>query len=275
MAPSMRMAVLGCGAMAKALAIPMKEADDTLDIYTYTPTKIKARELADQIRGHLLEDIRHLNSFDLILLGFKPQHLPIVAKTVGTCTLRKSQTIVSLLAGTPLSILENTFKTPSIIRLMPNLPFAVGQGIGLVFSSEGVFRQHESYLLQNWRKSAQLFQTSKEEDLDYFTPISGSGPAFIFELAQLMAKNLEQYGMGQEEAHRLVVQLLLGSAKLAANSPKSFEELREMVTSQKGITHAALTELKDSGWHKIMAQALEHARQRTHDLSKIAQGSSS
>ena len=265
----MKMAVLGCGNMAQALVVPMKKADDTLAVSTYTPSKTRAIELAEKVGGDVLRDIGEMSSFDLVFLGLKPQQLQSLACDIGP--LHKGQTVVSILAGVSLSVLKKTFHTSSIIRLMPNLPFLIGHGVVLVSSSKSVISKHETSLLTILRAVSKVFTVSKEEDIDNITPVSGSGPAFLFEWANFMKNYLENRGIHPIVGRDIIVHTLLGSAKLMEHSSHSFEHLRNIVTSKKGVTHEALEEFRKSGLEDMIYRALEKARKRAVSLSSTAE----
>ncbi len=267
----MKMAVLGCGNMSQALLVPMKRADNTLTVSTYTPSQTRARELAKQVEGEVLTDIGEMGSFDFIFLGLKPQHLQVLARGLGP--LHERQTIISILAGVPLLVIQKTFNIPSMIRLMPNLPFCVGHGVGLVTSSSNVISEHESYLLDLLRSISKIFVMPKEENIDDITPVSGSGPALLFEWANLMQDYLEKQGIDPTIGREIIVHTFFGSAKFMENSFHSFDHLRKLVTSKKGITHEALEEFRKLGLKNMMSQALERARKRAKYLSNTAQDS--
>ena len=263
----MKIAVLGCGTMSSAFIISMKKFDDQLNIWTYTPSKIRAESLAKKIKGHLLEDIKDLSSFDFVFLGCKPQQLKALSKQIGD--LHNQQTIISILAGTSIATITETLKAHSIFRIMPNTPCLVGHGVNIVSTSQHIIPKHNSYLMNFLKNTSHLFVVEKEEEIDKITPISGSGPALLFELARLMEINLKEQNISPHLARNIVIHTFLGSAKLMEQTDKSFEQLRKEVTSEKGVTYEALETLKKSNLKDIIKAALDKARQRAYEFARL------
>ncbi len=263
----MKMAVLGCGTMSSALIIPMKRFDHQLEIWTYTPSRVRAEALAKATDGRVLEDMKDLSSFDLVFLGCKPQQFEALCYSVGG--LHSEQTIISILAGVKITTITRMLTLPSIFRMMPNTPSVVGHGVNIVSTSHEIISEHKSYLEKAFEAISHLFLVDKEEDIDKLTPISGSGPAFLFELARLMEEDLKDIGIPSCLARNVIIHTFLGSAKLMEQSEKSFERLREDVTSRKGVTYEALEEFKDSNLEGLIKKALERARRRIYELANL------
>ena len=260
-----KMAVLGCGTMSSALVIPMKRFDERLNIWTYTPSKTRAQILAKAIDGRVLEDVKNLGSFDFIFLGCKPQQLKTLCDHIGG--LHSKQTIISILAGTSIATISKMLAVSSVFRMMPNMPSLIGHGVNIVSTSHNIIPEHNSYLTELFKATSKLFIV-EEKDIDKITPISGSGPAFIFEWARLMEADLESLGISLHLSRNIIIHTFLGSAKLMEQSDKSFEHLREDITSLKGVTYEALEEFRKSDLAGIVERALKKARKRAYELAK-------
>ena len=263
----MKMAVLGAGTMAKALVAPMKDFDNKLEIAAYSPSGTKAKQLAEQTKGSVLLDIKNLSSFDLIFLGCMPYHLDSLCKSVGK-KLHSKQTIVSILAATPIPLLQKKWGTSSIVRIMPNMPSLANHGVNIVATSKEVIPEHKDYLISTLKSISQTFIVDNDKAIDQITPVSGSGPGLLFMWAQLLENHLKNIGIAPEIGRNIIVHTFLGSAKLMEQSDQSFEGLKESVTSPKGITHEMLEEFKHSHLESIVKRAFSRAEKRSLELGR-------
>ena len=253
--------------MSSALIVSMEKFDNQLEVWTYTPSRSRAEALAQKINGSVLENMKDLSSFDLIFLGCKPQQFKTLCQQVGG--LHDKQTIISILAGTSITTIIKMLKVHSVFRIMPNTPCLIGHGVNIVSTSHHIIPKHKLYLIELFKATSHLFVVEKEEDIDKITPVSGSGPAFLFELARLMKVNLEKQGIHSDLAQSIVTHTFLGSAKLMEQTSKSFEYLRKEVTSKKGVTQKLLEELEQSNLENIVKKALNRARQKVYELANL------
>ncbi|MFA5976481.1 MAG: pyrroline-5-carboxylate reductase [Elusimicrobiota bacterium] len=206
---------------------------------------------------------------DIVLLAVKPQQMSGVLKDLGP-SIRRSQRVLSIAAGIRTDFLER-FLVPGVsaIRIMPNTPALVGAGAAAIAPGR-------------WAKAADLkmaraiFGTVgtvvqvKERDMDAVTALSGSGPAYVFFLAETLLEAGVALGLAPSVADALVRQTLRGAGQLLSQSPDEPRVLRQKVTSPGGTTEAALQVLSGKGFKKIFAQALRRAAQRSHELSKTS-----
>ena len=252
--------------MAQAIVVSMKRADEALEVAAYSPSGTRAEALAHRIGGSVLDRPQDLGSFDLVLIGCKPQQFGSLCRAGWGFV--EGQTAISIMAGVPISVIKRSLGLRSVVRTMPNTPASVDHGVTLAVADACVVLDHFSWFAKVWRTFCELFILDDEADIDRITPVSGSGPALLFEWARLMQRYLEAQGIAAEKARRIVVHTSLGSAKLMECSGLPFERLREDVTSPKGTTFEALEELERSGFGGAVARALERARQRAVALGR-------
>ena len=201
----------------------------------------------------------------IILLAIKPQDLASVAGEIQTA-LRSEQTVISILAGTPISKLKRFLgNRAAIVRAMPNLGAQVGEAVTAVTSSDRSALRLAEIIFLGCGKVVKL----SEKHFDLVTAVSGSGPAYFFLMMELLAQAARKGGISGQAAQLLAVQTALGAGKLAQSSVHSPEALRKMVTSKKGTTDAALKLLFQKKFPKIFEAALFRAVQRARELSKI------
>jgi pyrroline-5-carboxylate reductase len=174
--------------------------------------------------------------------------------------------ILSIAAGVKISAIENaTSKGVAVIRAMPNTPALIGQGASAMAGGKNCSAENVA-----WAKKILLgvgTVVEVEEDLlDAVTGLSGSGPAYVFLLAEaLIAAGVEQ-GLTEQVSNELVRQLLVGSSLLLAESSETPEQLRKKVTSPNGTTAAGIAELVGKQFAEIIAGAVSAATARSKEL---------
>ncbi len=268
-----RILTLGAGNMASALLLGMK--DKISSFYAFTPSVTKARELSEKMEGKLIEDLKDSpKGLDFIFLAFKPQQFEKASasfkESVNWEELESKPVIVSMLAGTPLAVLKESFSSDRIVRIMPNTPSLVGKAMILVLFGKGVSEEEKERLSEMFSQAGKYYICENEDQFDAATAVTGSGPAYIFEFARQMALYLEEKGLEKKASATLVKQLFTGSSLLMENEDQDFETLRNKVTSKKGVTYEALETFKRGDWQGMTLSALENNFQRSLELRKIA-----
>src|SRR5262245_49099400 len=203
-----------------------------------------------------------------IVIAVKPQTapeaVPILAGYVGARTL-----VLSIMAGRTIGFLEKSLPPGvAIVRAMPNMPAAIGRGITVAFANSGGSarqRKEASGLLAAIGKVEWI---SDEALMDGVTALSGSGPAYVFLLAEAMASAGIAAGLPPALATRLARETVAGSAELMYRSDLDAAALRENVTSPGGTTAAALDILMGpDGFEHLLTQAIATATRRSRDLA--------
>ncbi|MGI3902004.1 MAG: pyrroline-5-carboxylate reductase [Janthinobacterium lividum] len=206
---------------------------------------------------------------DVLILAVKPQMLdagaPGIEPWVGPGTA-----VVSILAGRTLADLANRFpRAAGCVRAMPNLPAAVGRGVtGL--ATDGRLDSQALDRIERWLGAIGLVERLPHEDqIDMVTAVSGSGPAYVFLLAEALAQAGERLGLAPDLAARLARATVEGAGELLYRSPDiSPATLRQNVTSPGGTTAAALAVLMaDNALGPLLDKAVDAAFQRARDLS--------
>ena len=194
---------------------------------------------------------------DVVVLATKPQMLDSAAATLVPLVGPKSL-VISILAGKTIANLQARLPhTQALVRAMPNTPAAVGRGITGVFATDAV----GAIGRVEWVES--------EDQIDMVTAVSGSGPAYVFYLAECLAKAGEAAGLPAELAARLARATVEGAGELMFQEPQTVpSQLRINVTSPGGTTAAALEVLMaDAGLAALMARAVAAAKRRAAELS--------
>lgn len=204
---------------------------------------------------------------DVVLIALKPQVLPAVLDEVGEA-FRSTQTVISVAAGITTELIERFLPgdTP-VIRVMSNTPAIVDEGMSVLAAGQ---HATDRDLATAERLLAAVGRTLRlpESQLDAVTAVSGSGPAYLFLLAEAMIEGGVHAGLTRHDATTLVTQTLRGSATLLRDSGEHPSLLREAVTSPAGTTAAGLSELERSGFRGGVIAAIRAATTRGEELAR-------
>jgi pyrroline-5-carboxylate reductase len=203
---------------------------------------------------------------DIILLAVKPQHMGSLLQEIGPI-IQTSQLILSIAAGIPTAYIQKYLaKGVPVMRIMPNTPALVGEGAAAIARGRWAKASHEK-IVQSIFETVGSVVTVPEKDMDAVTALSGSGPAYLFYLAEAMQDAGARMGLAPQIADSLVRQTLKGAGKLLAQSHEEARTLRQRVTSPGGTTEAALKFLEKKGIRASITKAIQRARQRAQELA--------
>jgi pyrroline-5-carboxylate reductase len=202
---------------------------------------------------------------DVLLLAVKPQVVAAVA--VELTPLRPDALLISICAGIGLDKLQRYFGTGKLIRVMPNTPLLVGKGASAYALGPEADREAAAFA-ERLFGSLGLAREVDESLLDAVTALSGSGPAYIFEMAQAMADAGHQAGLPAELALALSIQTIAGAAEMLAQKLASPEELRDAVTSPNGTTAAGLAVIAKHNFRNIIQETVDAAKKRSVELGR-------
>ena len=279
MSQNSKIALIGAGHMGGALAAGWLRNKRTgikaEDILIVDPSPSEAIEAL--IEDHGLKRIDRLSltastEIGTIVLAVKPQVLDGLAETLAPL-LAKDTAILSIMAGITVKRLENLFGNRPVVRAMPNTPTAVGSGISVCVSNPAgeSFEDQATKLL---KVGGDMEWVRDERLLGAVTAVSGSGPAYIFLLAEALAGAGFAEGLPRELADKLARQTIVGAGALLAASDKSPQDLRRAVTSPNGTTQAALDVLMGSGGGlpELVRMAVNAAERRSRALGAEPEG---
>jgi pyrroline-5-carboxylate reductase len=208
---------------------------------------------------------------DLIVLCVKPQILESVCREL-QASLNQTPPAISIAAGIPLSLLMDWLgeDTP-IIRCMPNTPALVQSGAAGMFANQKVDKKLRNLAEEIFDAVGLCCWLEKEEDIDLVTAVSGSGPAYFFLFMEAMEKVAIDLGLDQEISRKLIIQTVLGAAKMAAESDMNPSELRSCVTSPGGTTEKAVNAFLEGDIMGLFNKAMNKALERATEMAKEAE----
>lgn len=203
-----------------------------------------------------------------VVLAVKPQAAEAVLAELAPL-VGKATVMLSILAGRTLASLAKPLpKGTAIVRAMPNTPAAIGQGISVACANKAVTRDQALICDMLLEAVGEVVWIEDETLLDAVTAVSGSGPAYVFLLAECLAEAGVAAGLDHELASRLARATMAGAGELLRRSDLTPAELRANVTSPKGTTAAALDVLMGKhGLQDLLLRAVAAAAKRSRELS--------
>ena len=260
---------IGCGNMGGALAVAVSKAQNT-EILLADTFKEKACEMAQKTGGIVSDTLAVAKNAKYIFLGVKPQMMAdLMAEIAPILKARQDRFIlVTMAAGIKIAKFNEMLdaKMP-IIRIMPNTPVMVGEGMILYSPCKAITDSEITEFNQILEFSGRLDRLD-EELIDAGCVVSGCGPAFVYMFAESMAKAGTKFGLEAEKATEYAAQTLLGAAKLMLESGKPPETLRQEVCSPKGSTIEGVISLQNSDFDSNVNAALSASFKRTKELGK-------
>ena len=265
-----RLAILGAGVMGETLLSGLLRSGWTADQIVATDRRVERQvELVSRYGITMLENEQAVAEADTVILVVKPQDMADLLDEIRE-SLKPDTLVVSLAAGVDTESIEARLADGvAVVRVMPNTPAQVDEGMAAISAGAHSDQEHLDRVTEILSATGQVV-TVPERYQDAVTAISGSGPAYLFFVVEAMIEAGVHLGLPRDIATQLVVQTMLGSAKLLRETGEHPTVLRERVTSPGGTTAAAVRQLED---HKVRAAflgAMEAARDRSRDLAAAA-----
>ena len=205
-----------------------------------------------------------------LVLAVKPQTIATVAKEVAAVAGSNQPLVVSVAAGVRETAIRHWLGyDASIVRAMPNTPALVRSGATALYANPYVSCDEEDRAESVLRTVGITLWLRDEALLDAVTALSGSGPAYLFSVMEVMEKAGQQMGLPAETARLLTLQTAFGAAKMALESAEDVATLRAQVTSPGGTTERAIEVLEQGGLAKLFTTAVGAARDRAREIGQL------
>lgn len=201
---------------------------------------------------------------DIVVIAVKPQVVDEVLDQLAG-RMNEEDLIISVAAGVPTARFERRFPRTPVVRVMPNTPALVGQGMSVIARGSMATAHHLAYARAILATAGKVVELD-EDKLDAVTAVSGSGPAYFFYLVEALVDAAETLGLDRETATTLVVQTAYGAATMLRDSGKAPNELRTAVTSPGGTTAAGVEVLEARGARELFTAMVTAARDRSAEL---------
>ena len=267
---SRRICVLGAGKAGEALVSGLLSSGwaKPADIVATARHQERVDELSERYEIETtLDNAAAVKGAQVVVIAVKPQDIEALLTDVGT-VLEPSQMVLSIAAAIPTELIErHVGDGVPVVRAMPNAPVTVHEGMAGVTGGAHAGEEHLA-LAEEVLGSVGRSVRVDEPYMDAVTAVSGSGPAYFALLAESMIEAGILLGLSREVATDLVVQTMLGTAKLLRDEKMHPVELREMVTSPGGTTISAIRELEQAGVRAAFLNAIQAAMKRSRELAQ-------
>lgn len=266
---SSRLAIIGAGVMAESmiaglLARKMMEPDR---IVASHPRADRRDQLSAQFGITVVEsNAEAAQDADLVLLTIKPQVLSAVMRQLKG-SLREGQVVMSILAGASIRALQSGLDHDAIVRVMPNTPAQIGEGMAVWCCTGAVDEISRERVRAALGALGDELQVDSENYVDMATALSGTGPTYVFLMMEALIDAGVHMGFPRRIAEQIVLQTVGGSVSYARSSGKHLAELRNMVTSPGGTSAAAIYQMEKGGLRTILSKSVYAAYQRTQTLA--------
>jgi pyrroline-5-carboxylate reductase len=212
------------------------------------------------------DNLKVLNEANVIILAVKPQDIKFVLK--GITKAKKDRLIISLIAGIPLKFLEEHLKMPfRVIRVMPNTPALVGAGITAISPGKSITKSDIEICRKIFTSVGEVVDV-KENLMDAVTGLSGSGPAYIFNIVEALTDGGVKMGLPRNIAYLLTLHTVFGASRLLLETGEHPAILKNMVASPGGTTIFGLHALEKGNLRVALIDAVEQATKRSKELGK-------
>jgi len=266
----MKIAFIGGGAMGEAMlsAILGKNLSTAENIWVSDVKEERRQYLQQKYGVATTPDNREAaEKGEIVVLAIKPQNLSEVLASLNA-QLQSSQLVLSIIAGAKITTLCQGLNHRAIVRVMPNTPAQIGQGISVWTATAEVSNQQKEWARTILATMGKEIYVDDEKYLDMATAVSGSGPAYFFLFVECLTQAGVKIGLAPEVAEELVLQTMVGSSQLLLKSGKSPAELRRQVTSPGGTTAEALLQFEKGGLASLVSQAVTAAYHKAKELGK-------
>jgi pyrroline-5-carboxylate reductase len=245
----MRLGLIGAGNMASALARGIGEPALVADV-----DREKARALAEELGGEAVDSNGELaESADAVVLCHKPQQLDEVAAEASG----KARVVVSILAAVPTERLEAAYPGVPVYRFIPNIPAEVRRGVLCYTPGSRAAEGPEGEILELFGRAGTVIRLDDEPLIEPAMALMSCGAAFVALVAESFADAGEAYGLPSEEAVRMVVETMAGTATYLAEHGYDFEALRARVATPGGATERGLVTLEERRLREVCRAAVD------------------
>jgi pyrroline-5-carboxylate reductase len=265
-----RLAFVGAGVMAEAMIAGLlnQQLVAPEQIVASHPREDRRQRLTDRFGIRAVEGNREAATLgELVLLTVKPQVLATVMRQLHG-RLEPRQVAISVIAGAGIEQLSRGLGHDAIVRVMPNTPAQIGQGMLVWTSTEDVADDQRAKVRAVLGALGEELWVEEEKYVDMATALSGTGPTYVFLVMEALIDAGVHMGFPRRIAEEIVLQTVAGSVAFARVSGKHMAELRNMVTSPGGTSAEAIYQMEKGGLRTVLSRAVYAAYQRTQTLGK-------
>ncbi|AFS79406.1 pyrroline-5-carboxylate reductase ProC [Gottschalkia acidurici 9a] len=258
---------IGLGNMGYAIVKGLLSSEKGENIAFYDIDKSKQDSIVKELGIALRQsNVDVAKNSKYIILAIKPQFYSECLSEIKD-SLDANSVIISIAPGITIDSLKDVFgKSAKIVRVMPNTPSLVSEGMSVLSFSKDNFSEEETEDIKNIFKSCGEIEIIEEKFMDAIVPISGSSPAYIYMMIEALADGGVLLGLPRKLSYKLAAQSVLGSAKMVLETETHPGELKDAVCSPGGTTIEAVAKLEEKGFRSSIIEAMISAYDKTKKL---------
>lgn len=265
-----KLAVIGAGMMGSAIVkgIIEKSVLKPDEICLSDPDTKRVDALCQELGTvRALSNLEAVSRADIVLIAVKPQFLESALRDLRD-KIPAEAFVMTIVAGVPVSYYVDMLGVRRVIRVMPNTPAQVGEGVCAWFATDAVTPEQREMGEKILSSLGVQFPVVRESDLNIVTAVSGSGPAYVYLFIEAMIDASVQMGLPRPVSEQIVLQTVFGSAAYMRKAGKHPVILKNEVTSPGGTTAAALAAMEKEGLRTAVTEGMLACLQKTVELGK-------
>ena len=261
---------IGAGNMATALISGLINSDQSASkIIASSPEQEHLEKLSKDFGIKTTNNnLEIVDNSDIVILAVKPNIVQAVIDEIKDVATDKDILIISIAAGVKIEKIESQLGSPMrVIRAMPNTTASIMEGVTAICANSNAQSndiENAKLLFECVGKIAHI----NEKDIDIFTALIGSGPAYIFYLIESLLDSSKNLHLPEQEKKDLLASMISGAANLVLNSDESPNVLRKKVTSPGGVTQTAIEEFETEGLKEILSKSIIAAEKKSIELGE-------
>lgn len=259
----LKTAIIGAGNMGCALYQGLRQSADAHDVLLCDHNASKLTIAPAECR--FIDVLEATKNAECVVLAVKPQAFVKLMGEAGKAWSGKL--IVSIMAGIPLSRLTKLTGSPRVVRSMPNLGAKIRRSVTGWCASKGISAEEREHVKQLFESVGLTIELDSEKKIDGFTAIAGSGPAYVFGLAELLAKAAKDLGLSDDDSSHVASEVIAAGSCLLEEGTMTAPQWRQAVTSKGGVTEAAINVFSEKKLAEIFHEALKAGTLRSRSLS--------
>ncbi len=269
-----KVGLIGGGNMARAIGGGLLRGGmHATDLMIAEPVAEQCERLRQELYGAMVSDDNKVvaRSAEILLFAVKPQILKPVCEDLAGIVQETRPLVMSIAAGPKIQDIDSWLGGGlSVVRVMPNQPALIDQGISALFANERTSDPRKRLAEKIMTAVGHAVWLDSESKMDAVTAVSGTGPSYFYLLIDIMIESAKKFGIDAETARTLAVETARGATALAAAETESMSTLIERVRSPGGTTTAAFEHLDDKDARGIFATAIDEAERRAAELANEA-----
>ena len=264
--------LIGCGHMGSAL-LKSWSSNTNFSFIVVDPNQYKGinKKFKTKVQAYKsIYEVKDSKKIDIVIFAVKPQVIEDVMKDFKNFNFKTKAIFMSIIAGKKINFFKKYILKPSqFIRVMPNMPSLINQGMTCLFADKKVSNKNKKIVDKMFLNLGQTLWLKKESDINKVTAISGSGPGYVFLLIDAFEKAAIKLKLGEKETKKLIHQTFLGSILLLLKEKKPSSLLANNIAIKGGTTEAGLKQFKNKKiLHDIFNKVVKAAYKKSIQLGK-------